>query len=55
MTWKKNESLQGFTTEDGGFVGYTSDDTAYNQSPGATTNLPGVTVKHKDDKDYSRL
>ena len=52
--WKNDESLQGFTTEDGGFVGYTSNDTAYNQSPGDTTHLPGVTVKYKDDKDYSR-
>ncbi len=52
--WKNDESLQGFVTEDGGFVGYTSDDTAYNQSPGEATILPGVTVKYKDDKDYSR-
>jgi RHS repeat-associated protein len=45
----KNDGFAGFYTDDGGYVGYTSDDTDYNSSPGAVTNLPEVTVKVGDD------
>ena len=50
-TWN-NDSYSGFGTDNGGYVGYTSDDTAFNTSPGSTTTLPGVTVTLGNQQSY---
>lgn len=52
-TWT-NDGHSGFDTDDGGYVGYTSDDTTFNKSPGELTYLPAVTVNEYDEASYSR-
>ncbi|MCV6628843.1 MAG: hypothetical protein OIF50_03185 [Flavobacteriaceae bacterium] len=50
----KNDGHSGFYTDDGGYVGYTSDDTSFNLSPGSETALPGVEVIEKNERSYSK-
>ncbi|XLS28384.1 RHS repeat-associated core domain-containing protein [Flavobacteriaceae bacterium M23B6Z8] len=50
-TWQ-NDGHSGFYTDDGGYVGYTSDDTAFNTSPGSSTALPEVTVTLGNQESY---
>jgi len=50
-TWQ-NDGHSGFSTDDGGYVGYTSDDTAFNASPGSSTALPEVTVTLGNEQSY---
>jgi hypothetical protein len=52
-TWT-NDSYSGFDTAGGGYVGYTSDDTTFNRSPGDPTNLPAVTVTLGNEASYNR-
>jgi len=50
-TWH-NDNSSGFYTDDGGYVGYTSDDTAFNTSPGNSTVLPNVNVTLGNEQSY---
>ena len=50
-TWE-NDGHSGFSTDDGGYVGYTSNDTAFNASPGSSTALPEVTVILGNQQSY---
>ena len=50
-TWE-NDGHSGFSTNDGGYVGYTSGDTAFNASPGSSTALPEVTVTLGNEQSY---
>ncbi|NER12848.1 RHS repeat-associated core domain-containing protein [Leptobacterium flavescens] len=47
-----NDNHSGFYTNNGGYVGYTSDDTSFNSSPGSRTALPGVTVTRNPNSPW---
>jgi RHS repeat-associated protein len=50
-TWN-NDGHSGFSTDSGGYVGYTSDDNDDNTSPGSSVTLPEITVNYNDEKSY---